>query len=61
MIRRDMRVYHRGFQVPVSHQLLDRPDIRAGLQQVRGKTVSQGMRRDALADVALIDGLAYRL
>ena len=34
-----MRIDHRGLHVAVAKQLLDCPDVRAPLQQVRGKAV----------------------
>jgi hypothetical protein len=34
----------------VAEQQLDGPDIRAGFQQVNGKSVTEGMRRYRLTD-----------
>ena len=45
-----MRVDHRGLHVAVAEQLLDCPDVRAPLQQVRGKAMAKGMATRWLAD-----------
>ena len=42
----DVRVNLRSADTRVAEQLLDHPQIRAMLQQMRGKTVSQHVRRD---------------
>ena len=46
----DMRVYHRGGNIFMAQQFLDRPNVRSGLQPVRGKTVAEGMAAHALLD-----------
>ena len=45
-----MRVDHRGLHVAVAEQLLDRTDVRAPFQQVRGKAMAEGMGARWLAD-----------
>ena len=45
-----MRIDHRGLHVAVAKQLLDCPDVRAPLQQVRGKAMAKGMATRWLAD-----------
>ena len=45
-----MRVPHRGAHVPVAQQLLNRPDVVPGRQQVRRTTVPQGMTTRPPAD-----------
>src|SRR5262245_50351163 len=62
----DVRVDHRGVDIAVAEQLLERADVVAGFEQVGGKAVPQRMRADRLgqtgaatrvADGALGDGL----
>ena len=43
-----MRVNHRGGQIGMSQQFLDRADVRAPLQQVRCEAVPEGVRADYL-------------
>ena len=45
-VSRHMRVNLRGADVRVAEQFLNHPQIRAVLQQMRGKTVPQHVRRD---------------
>ena len=47
---RDMQVDRRGLEAGMSQQNLDRAQIHAGIQQVRGVTVPQRVRRNAFAD-----------
>ena len=47
----DVRINFRRADVGVAEQFLDHPQIRAVLQQMRGKTVAQGVRRDIAADL----------
>ena len=46
----DMGVYHRSGDIFMAQQFLDRPDVRSGLQSVRGKTVTERMAAHALLD-----------
>ena len=41
----DMGIARRRAQLGVTEQNLDHADVRASLQQMRGKAVSQGMQR----------------
>jgi len=45
-----MRVDHRGLHVAVAEQLLDRTDVRAPFQQVRGKAMAEGMAARWITD-----------
>lgn len=45
-----MRVDHRGLHITVAEQLLDRTDVGASLQEVRGKAMAKGMATRWLAD-----------
>jgi hypothetical protein len=45
-----MRVDHRGLHITVAEQLLDRTDVGAPLQEVRGKAMAEGMATRWLAD-----------
>ena len=45
-----MRIHHGGFHIFVPEEFLDRPDVVALLQQMRGKTVSEGMATDAFVE-----------
>ena len=51
-----MRVDHRRRQVAVPQQLLNRPDVVPGLQQMGRKRMPQGMGGDALGDLRLTSG-----
>jgi hypothetical protein len=56
VIRCDVRIKHRGFNVFVTKQGLDGSDVRSGCQQVTRKTMSQRMRPDMLVDLRLLHG-----
>jgi hypothetical protein len=43
-----MRVDHRGLHTPVAQKLLDGSDVRAGLEEMRGEGVTEGVAGDAL-------------
>ena len=45
-----MCIHHGGFHIFVPEELLDHPDVVALLQQVRGKTVTEGMAADAFVE-----------
>ena len=64
--RVDMSVYLRRADVRMAKKLLDRADVRAVLEHVRGKAVPENVRRNALwgdicGDGTLADHLEYRL
>ena len=44
----DLRINRSGLQLGVPEQLLDKPDVRAALQHVRGAGVPQEMAGTAL-------------
>ncbi len=46
----DVEVDHGGFEAGVAEEILDSPDGGAGLQQVGGEAVVQGMGRDSPGD-----------
>ena len=45
-----MRIHHGGVHIRVPKEFLHRPDVVALLQQMRGKTVSEGMATDAFVE-----------
>lgn len=47
-----MGVDHGGVHISVPHQLLDRADVLATLQQMGSEGVTEGMRRGGLMDAA---------
>ena len=49
------QITSRGVQTAMTEQQLDGTQIGAGLQQVNGEGVAQGMRRDRFADAAIAD------
>ena len=53
-----MRVDHRGADIGVAQQFLHSTDVVAGLQQVGGETVAQGVRRSGLLDAGIAQGAA---
>ena len=55
--RRDVGVDGGGLEVAVSEQHLDRPDVGAGLEQVGGEAVPQGMDGDVLVQAGGPSGL----
>jgi hypothetical protein len=50
----DHEISSRGAQIAMAEQQLDRAKIGAGLQQVDSERVAKGVRRDRLADAALL-------
>ena len=52
-----MRVNHRRLQVPMPEQELDSPDVGAGGQQMRRKTVAQAMDARVLPNLCPLDCL----
>src|SRR3990170_7201867 len=55
----DVRVDHRGRDILVAEKLLDGADVIAALQQMRGETVPQDMRRHGFCDTSLPCDLRY--
>ena len=55
--RRDVGVDGGGLEVAVPEQHLDRPDVGAGLEQVGGEAVPQGVDGDVLAQAGVAGGL----
>ena len=53
MLRRQVQVSGRCLQILVSEQQLDGAQIGPVFEQMRRPAVTQGMRRDALADAGL--------
>lgn len=49
----NMGVNHRRFQIPVTQQSLDGPNIRSTLQKMRRKTVSESVCGNPLSDPGL--------
>ena len=52
-----MRIDHRCSDIAMSKESLDRPNVVIRLKQVRGKTVAEGMTRDALREFRPPDGI----
>lgn len=52
----DMRVDHRRLETSMSQQQLDRSDIRAGRQEVRGERMAEGVDRGLFVDSDLEQG-----
>ena len=61
----DVRIDHRRRNIPVPEQFLNRPDIVARLQEMRGKRVAQCMAADRLDDCRgsgrVLDGPVQRI
>ena len=55
-----MGIDHCGPDIAVAEKCLDRPYIIIGLQQMRGETVAEGVRRDALRELRPTDSLVKR-
>lgn len=55
-----MGVNHGCFYILVAHQLLNRTDILAALQKVRGEGVAEGMRRGRFGDPGSKHSSAHR-
>jgi hypothetical protein len=49
-----------GLEIAVTQQLLNRPDVEVGLEQVAGKTVTEGMRRGPLVEPGIARPLPFR-
>ena len=49
-----MQINHRGGDLLMTEQLLDGVQMRAGLEQVRGKTVTQGINIITTCSICLI-------
>ena len=47
----DMCIYHRGVDLRMAQKQLDLAYVAAAFEQVRGKTMPQGVHRDALANI----------
>ena len=58
---RQMEIHRRVRQVRVAQQHLDRPQVRAGLQQVRRVRMSQRVRTDATVDAGRLRGESHGL
>lgn len=56
----DVCVNHRRAQVDMTEELLNRADIDATLEEMRGKRVPQRMARRRLGDSGLADGRRER-
>lgn len=56
----DMRVDHRGAHIPMPEQFLDRPDVIAVFQQMRGERMAEAMAACGFGDAGLEDRLFYR-
>ena len=56
----DMGVHHRGADVGVPEQLLDRADVMTRFEQMRRERVPQRMRRGGLRNAGAPQGLAHR-
>lgn len=54
-----MGVDHRRADVPMPEEFLNRPDVEAVLQQVRGKGVAQGVARGGLGETGGANGTLY--
>ena len=52
-----VRIDHRCSYIAMSKESLDRPNVVICLKQVRGKTVAEGMTRNALREFRPPDGL----
>jgi hypothetical protein len=52
----DMRIDHCRADIPVSQQFLDRTDVRARFEEVRGESVAERMRRGRLRDAGFAHG-----
>ena len=52
-----MGINHGSSDVAMTKKCLDRADIVVGLQEVGGKAVSEGMRRDTLGELCPADCL----
>ena len=55
----DMRVDHRGGDVPVPEQILDRADVIAVFQEMGGERVPEGMAGGGLRDSGSPNGAWY--
>ena len=53
----DVEVNHRGGDVGVTEQILNRSNVDAALQQVGGETVAQGVKGRPLGNSGLVGGL----
>ncbi len=60
IIRGDMRINHRRFDILVAQQRLNGANVGARRQQMTGKTVPEGMRADVLVDLRLSSGSPER-
>jgi hypothetical protein len=56
-----MRIHHGGLHIFVPEELLDGPDLVALQQQMRGKTVAEGMATDASVEPDSTSGLSHGL
>ncbi len=56
-----MDVHHRRIDAPMPQQLLDRPDVVPGLDQMRREGMPHGTTRRRLRDPASLHGLLKRL
>lgn len=52
-----MEIDGRFFQALMAQQNLNGPQIGAGLEQMRGETVAQGMRMDVFPEAGLLGSL----
>src|SRR5580704_16899015 len=59
-LAQDMRVKHRGPNVRVPQQFLNRADIVARLQKMGGETVAEGMTTRRPSDASLANGRLHR-
>ena len=55
-----MRVNHRRADIPVPKELLNRPDVRPVLQQMRRKRMTERMAGRAFGDLRRGNGAAKR-
>ncbi len=55
-----MGVNHRGAHIPVPKQFLNRPDVIAVFQQMRGEGMTESMAACGFRDASLQDRLLYR-
>ena len=56
MLLREMKINSGFFQIAMSKQNLDGPQIRSGFQQVSGETMPQRVRMNLLADAGTLRG-----
>ena len=61
MLLREMKINGGFFQIAMSQQDLDGPQIRSGFQQVSGETVPQCVGMNLLADAGALRGFSAGL